>query len=187
MDTVQAKLPPHSRAFAARLLAFVALVAALATVAHAAESKPVKVAVYAFELDDFSAGGAYFAPDARDKSYLEQATAEAARQLAGSGRFAVIDTSGATDAPVKAHAMRSCSGCIGPITQRLGAEQAVLGVVTRINRTEYTLRVQFYDAGSGELRADYFTGLRMGANYTWPRGVASLMKSRILAAPETKR
>lgn len=184
---MRTKIATRSHAFATRLLAFVALVAAAGTGAHAAEANPVKVAVYAFELDDFSAGGGIIAPDARDKSYLEQATAEAARQLAGSGRFTVIDISGSTDAPVKAHTMRACGGCIGPITQKLGAEQAVLGVITRINRTEYTLRIQFYDAGSGELRADYFTGLRMGANYAWPRGVTSLMKNRILAAPEAKR
>jgi hypothetical protein len=82
---------------------------------------------------------------------------------------------------VKARTLRSCRGCIGPITRRLGAEQAVIGTIKRINRTEYTLLIQFFDAKSGEPVANFFTGLRMGANYAWPRGVTWLMKNRILS------
>ncbi len=76
--------------------------------------------------------------------------------------------------------MHSCSGCVGPITKKLGADQAVIGTITRISRTEYTLLIQFIDAGSGEPVSRYFTGLRMGANYSWARGVTSLMKNKIL-------
>ncbi|KAB2940030.1 MAG: DUF3280 domain-containing protein [Hyphomicrobium sp.] len=149
------------------------------------EPQPIKVAVYAFELEDFSAGGGIIAPDERDAAYLEQATQEARRLLGESGRYSIVDTSGAPDEPVKAHKMRACGGCVGPITRKLGADQAVIGTLTRINRTEYTLLVQFFDAGTGAPVANYFTGLRMGANYAWWRGVRSLMQNRILARPRT--
>lgn len=180
MDTKQGKAAPSSHTFAARLLASLALVA-LPAIALAAEPEPIRVAVYDFELNDFSAGGGIIAPDARDASFLAEATEEAKRQLAHSGRYAVVDTAAATDEPVKAHRLRDCGKCIGEITRRLGARQGVLGTVTRINRTEYTLLIQFFDAASGEPLANYYTSLRMGANYAWPRGVTWLMKNQILA------
>ena len=37
-------------------------------------------------------------------------------------------------------------------------------------------------SGSGEPVANYYTSLRMGANYAWPRGVTWLMKNRILGS-----
>jgi len=143
--------------------------------------EPIKVAVYEFELEDFSAAGGVVPPDAKDASFLAEATQEARRLLVQSGRYTMVDTAGAQDKAVKAHEMHSCSGCVGPITRRLGADQAVVGTIKRISRTEYTLLIDFVDAGSGEPVSRYFTGLRMGANYSWPRGVKWLMKNRILA------
>ena len=175
---------PPSLPRAKRLLALCALAAVTGgwwASARAAGPEPLKVAVYGFELKDFSAGGGIVPPDERDATYLAQATEEARRQLAQSGRYELVDTDGAADEPVRAHKLRDCGQCIGPITQRLGAQQGVLGTITRINRTEYTLLVQFFDARSGEPVANYFTSLRMGANYAWPRGVTWLMKNRILA------
>lgn len=178
---------PISTLRIARLLALSALAAVLPEAVYATEQPPRKVAVYGFELKDFSAGGGIIAPDERDVTYLAAATDEAKRQLAQSGRYTVVDTAPVGDEPaVKAHQLRDCGKCIGTITQRLGAEQAVLGTVTRINRTEYTLLIQFFDATTGEPAASYYTSLRMGANYAWPRGVTWLMKNRILlaAAPQ---
>ncbi len=39
------------------------------------------------------------------------------------------------------------------------------------------------DAHSGAVVSNAFTGLRMGANYAWPRGVTWLMQNKILPAP----
>ena len=47
--------------------------------------------------------------------------------------------------------------------------------------TEYVVQLQVRDARSGEVVAKYSTGLRMGANYSWSRGVRSLMKNEMLA------
>ena len=56
------------------------------------------------------------------------------------------------------------------------------GVVNRISRTEYTLLIRIVDARSGAVVSNSFTGLRMGANYSWPRGVKWLMDNRVLSA-----
>jgi hypothetical protein len=63
---------------------------------------------------------------------------------------------------------------------KLGAEQAMIGVLTRVSRTEYTLQLVVRDARTGAVISDIFSGLRMGANYSWPRGVKWLMANRIL-------
>ena len=57
------------------------------------------------------------------------------------------------------------------------------GLIAKVNRTEYTLQVLVRDARSGAVLSNDFTGLRMGANYSWPRGVKWLMDSEILPAP----
>jgi len=169
-------------AFGARaVLCCCALLSAGAASDRATAGEPTKLAVYKFELNDFSAAGGIIPPDAKDAAYLAQATEEAKRLLSQSGRYTVVDTAGAEDEAVKAGKMSSCDTCVGPITKKLGADEGVIGTITRISRTEYTLLIQFFDAGSGKLVSRYFTGLRMGANYSWPRGVAWLMKRRILA------
>jgi len=58
----------------------------------------------------------------------------------------------------------------------------MVGIFTRVNRTEYTLQILVRDAQSGAVVSNNFTGLRMGANYAWPRGVKWLMTNRILSA-----
>jgi hypothetical protein len=64
---------------------------------------------------------------------------------------------------------------------KLGADQALIGVVTKISMMEYVVKFQVTDARKGELVSSFTTGLRMGADYSWSRGVRWLMKNRMLA------
>ncbi len=59
--------------------------------------------------------------------------------------------------------------------------ESLICVVTKISMTEYVVQLQVRDARSGEVVSKYSTGLRMGANYSWSRGVRSLMKNEMLA------
>jgi hypothetical protein len=52
--------------------------------------------------------------------------------------------------------------------------------VTRISRTEYTVRFQIRDARTGALIFNKQTDLRMGADYSWNPGAAWLIKNRLL-------
>ncbi|MGH6868286.1 MAG: DUF2380 domain-containing protein, partial [Methylocella sp.] len=63
---------------------------------------------------------------------------------------------------------------------KLGADQSLIGIVTRISRMEYTVRFQIRDARDGAVIFNKQTDLRMGANYSWDRGVAWLIKNRLL-------
>ena len=74
-----------------------------------------------------------------------------------------------------------CNGCEAAIASRLGGELAMTGVVNRISRTEYEMVIKVIDAVTAQVAAGY-TGLRMGANYAWPRGAKWLMERRVLAS-----
>jgi hypothetical protein len=150
---------------------------------NSAGQPAVKIAVFDFELQDSSGGGGIIAQDAHDTRYRAEATEMAERLLVESGRYSLVETD---DAGIEAEAprgMRNCDGCEAPAAQKLGAEQAMIGVVNRIGRAEYTLLIRVSDAETGEVLSNDFTNLRMGSNDSWPRAVRSLMRQRMLAAP----
>src|SRR5215510_14428628 len=147
---------------------------------RAAEPVPAKIAVFDFELDDRSAGGGIIAQDAVDTENLKLSSEAARRMLAESGRYSIVDTGGAAADVTSAEGIQHCNGCEGPLARKLGADQSMVGVFTRVNRTEYTLQILVRDTQTGAVMSNHFTGLRMGANYAWPRGVKWLMNNKIL-------
>jgi Protein of unknown function (DUF2380) len=148
---------------------------------EAADPGPVKIAVFDFELNDASAGGGIIGQDAIDTENLGKSSEEARRMLSASGRYSVVDTSSVAGEVISAGGIQHCNGCDGPLAKKLGADQSMVGVLTRVNRTEYTLQILVRDAQTGAVVSNNFTGLRMGANYAWPRGVKWLMENRILS------
>jgi hypothetical protein len=168
---------------AARTLASgVLALAIIAPQSQAAEQGPVKIAVFAFELDDRSAGGGIIAQDAIDTENLKLSTDEARQRLSASGRYTVIDTGSVADEVSAAGGVLNCNGCEADLASKLGADRSMIGVIARVNRTEYSLQMLVRDAPSGAVISNDFTGLRMGANYAWPRGVKWLMENKILPA-----
>jgi hypothetical protein len=166
------------RALAASLAAALAILAVPSS--EAAEPDPVKIAVFDFELVDKSAGGSVTGQDAIDTQHLQASTADARRMLSASGRYSIVDASSAMDEVMSAGGIQHCNGCEGSLATKLGADQAMVGVVTRVSRTEYTLQILVRDSQTGAVVSNDFTGLRMGTNDSWPRGVKWLMNNRIL-------
>jgi hypothetical protein len=175
------------RAVTASTLAYRVLAASLAAASTVlaietrpcAAADPIKIAVFDFELNDRSAGGGVIAQDEVDAENLRKSTAEARRMLAASGRYGVVDTGGVAASVASAGGLQHCNGCDGPLARQLGADQSMVGIVTRVNRTEYAVQIVVRDAETGAVLSNEFTGLRMGANYAWPRGVKWVME-RIL-------
>lgn len=142
-----------------------------------AASAPIPLAIFDFELEDFSAAAG---TDSADAAHLANVN-ETVRQLfAQSGRYKLIDVSSADAAVVRDHALRDCNGCDADIALKLGAEQSLVGVVSRISRTEYVVKFQLRDARTGAVVASGDSGLRMGADYSWSRGAARLLQDRLL-------
>src|SRR6185436_10721059 len=160
-----------------------AMVLVALTPAGAAETAapfPVKMAVFPFELEDFSAGAAYVPPDDIDREQLRLSTEEARRLIAASGRYQLVDVSAVNDPAAKAGKLRDCDGCEARIAAGLDADQSMIGIVTRITRMEYTVTYKVRDARSGALVEVKQTDLRMGANVAWSRGARWLIENRLL-------
>jgi hypothetical protein len=141
---------------------------------------PVKLAVFDFELEDFSGGAGIIPESDQDREQLKLATETVRRLLAESGRYSLVDVSGADAADVRAHTLRQCDGCDAAIARKLDADQSFVGIVTRITRTDYAVTFKLRDTRTGAPIAVEQTDLRIGANYSWNRGAAWLIKNRLL-------
>jgi Protein of unknown function (DUF2380) len=141
---------------------------------------PVKLAVFDFELEDFSGGAGIIPESDQDREQLRLATETVRRLLVESGRYSLVDVSGADAADVRAHTLRQCDGCDAAIARKLDADQSFVGIVTRITRTDYAVTFKLRDARTGAPIAVEQTDLRIGANYSWNRGAAWLIKNRLL-------
>ncbi|MGA7806316.1 DUF2380 domain-containing protein [Bradyrhizobium sp.] len=145
-----------------------------------AGTPPIRLAVFEFELEDFSGGAGIIPESPDDIEQLKRATETARRLITQSGAYTLVDPSGATADPVKQHALRQCDGCDAAIALKLGADQSLVGIVTRISRTDYAVSYRLRDAHSGAVIAVAQTDLRIGANYSWDRGAAWLIRHRLL-------
>ena len=141
---------------------------------------PVKLAVFDFELEDFSGGAGIIPESDEDREQLRLATETARRLLTESGRYSLVDVSRADAPDATAHSLRKCDGCDAAIARQLGADQSLVGIVTRITRTDYAVTFKIRDARTGAPIAVEQTDLRIGANYSWNRGAAWLIKNRLL-------
>jgi hypothetical protein len=157
----------------------VVVIAAFATRAETAP--PIKIAVFDFELEDYSAGGGVIGKTAEDVAQLKRATDEARQLLAQSGRYSLVDVSHADAEPAKTQSLRTCSGCEADIAHKLGADQSFVGIIARSSRTEYAVGFQIRDTRDGSLVFKQQTDLRMGTNDSWNRGVIRLIKNTLLS------
>jgi hypothetical protein len=151
--------------------------------AHAATSPPIKIAVFDFELEDVSAAGTATSGDtAQEATRMQAVTTEARRVLAQSGRYRIVDTSGAEAEVAKDKPLRNCNGCEAGIALKLGAERSLIGVVTRVAQTEYYVSVRIIDTATDQVvkqESAFFTG----ADDAWASGAAMLLKHQVLAEP----
>jgi hypothetical protein len=146
----------------------------------------IKLAVFPFELEDFSAAAAHTPPDDVDREQLRLSTEEARRLIAESGRYRLVDVDAANDEAAKAGKLHDCGGCEAKIAAGLDADQSMVGIVTRISRTEYAVTYKIRDARSGAIVDAGQTDLRMGANVAWSRGARWLVQHRLLEQAQDK-
>ncbi|WP_167558823.1 DUF3280 domain-containing protein [Bradyrhizobium canariense] len=152
----------------------------VATADQPAVHPPIKLAVFPFELEDFSAAAAYMPPDDIDREQLRLSTEEARRLIAESGRYQLVDIGEVHDEAAKAGKLRDCGGCDAKIAAGLHADQSMIGIVTRISRTDYAVTYKIRDVQSGALVDVEQTDLRAGANSAWSRGARWLIERRLL-------
>lgn len=161
-------------------------VAMLVAVGHATAQPARDIVVFDFEMMDSSAGAGIVAADDLDAKYLAEATDVAKSYLQAQGAYKIVDTEPATADLAQAGDLRNCKGCEAKIASSLGGDLAMTGIVNRISRTEYEMLIRVVDAGTGAPVAAGYTGLRMGANHSWPRGAKWLMERRVMAGLSEK-
>jgi hypothetical protein len=166
------------------VMALLLCAALLVTFEAGAAPAPIKLAVFEFELEDFSAGASSAGVALSDAKQLANVSEMVRQLLTQSGRYRLIHLGSVDASAVNTHMLRECNGCEAGIALKLGAEQSLLGVVSRISRTEYIVKFQIRDARTGTVVAAGDSGLRMGADYSWSRGAARLIKDRLLDPPE---
>ena len=155
----------------------------VATADDAIAPAPIKLALFPFELEDFSAAAAYHPPDDIDREQLRLSTEEARRLIAESGRYTLVEVGAASDEAAKAGKLHDCDGCEVKIAAGVHADQSMIGIVTRISRTDYAVTYKIRDAQSGALVDVEQTDLRAGANSAWSRGARWLIQRRLLEKP----
>jgi hypothetical protein len=168
------------------ILAPALIFAGLAGAGGAETPAPVKLAVFPFELEDFSAAAGYVPPDEIDREQLRLSTEEARRLIAESGRYQLVDVGAVNNEAAKAGKLRDCDGCEARIAAGLNADQSMIGIVTRVSRTEYAVTYKIRDIRSGAIVDTEQTDLRMGANVAWSRGARWLIQNRLLVSTQDK-
>ncbi|MDB5976729.1 MAG: uncharacterized protein JWR07_3489 [Nevskia sp.] len=141
---------------------------------------PVKLAVFDFELDDISAGASNAGEKPSDIALLKAVSEKARQVMVQSGRYSLVDTAGADVEQVKGRSLKTCDGCEAAIALQLGAEQSLLGVVTRVEMSSYAVRVQIRDARTGKL-VNQQSAVFLGSDDGWSNGAASLLRHRVLS------
>lgn len=168
---------------AAALLAIGFAVMAGPNAAQAESRRPIKLAVFDLELDDFTAGGPIAGESPEETARLQRMTALLRRLLAGSGVFEIIDVSASTHPRVKEHWLRKCNGCDAEAARELGAEMSFVGFFRKVSVMEQYLEFRIRDARSGALMHVSQTDLRNETDESWSRALTYLAR-RKLVEPE---
>jgi hypothetical protein len=140
-----------------------------------------KLAVFEFELQDQSASASPSGDDSAELAALNSATAEAKKVLAESGKYSLVDTSGAEGEAVKTRSLRNCDGCDASIALRLGAEQSLVGVIVKVNQISYAVEILIRDAATGKVLLAR-RGVLLGGPTEWSSGVRSVIKREVLTS-----
>jgi hypothetical protein len=147
------------------------------------ESRPVKIAVFAFELEDVSPAASFLGETTSSAASMEKVSSEARRMLAESGRYSLIDVSKVEAKPVTEKSLRNCNACEAGIALQLGAEQSLIGVVTRVTQTDYYVQILIRDSRTGKV-IDQQEANFAGGDDGWASGVRMLIKHQVLVSAD---
>ena len=147
------------------------------------KSRPVKIAVFAFELEDVSPASSLLGKTTSSAASMENVSSEARRMLAESGRYDLVDVSNVEAKPVTQKLLRQCDGCEASIALQLGAQQSLIGVVTRVTQTDYYVQIVIRDARSGKILDEQEANFA-GGDDGWASGVRMLIKHQVLVSAD---
>ena len=109
---------------------------------------PVKLAVFDFELEDFSGAAGIIPESGEDLEQLRRATETARWLLIDSAGKASLTSAAPTHRTRPPHSLHKCDGCDAAIARQLGADQSLVGILTR-HRTDFAVTFKFRGARTG--------------------------------------
>ncbi|WP_202913300.1 DUF3280 domain-containing protein [Acuticoccus sediminis] len=145
-----------------------------------------RVAVFEFELIDYSRGGTLVATaeDPAETRRLDLLTGQLREAIAAAPGFGVVDI-----APVAAEAaernLQHCGNCDVSFADRLDADWSVTGTVQKVSNLILNINVYVKDVDTGEMLQAMSADIRGNTNQSWQRGLAWLIRNRLsLKIPE---
>lgn len=148
----------------------------------ASRQSPIRIAVFDFELEDASPAAA-LGQATSSAAEMARVSAAARQELEQSGRYRVIDASKLDAKLLAGRSLKDCGGCEAGLALRLGAEQALIGVVRRVTQTDYYVTILIRDARTGKI-IDQQEGNFAGGQEGWASGVRMLIRHQILVNPQ---
>jgi hypothetical protein len=94
-----------------------------------------------------------------------------------------VDVSKSDAKPVIEKTLRDCDGCEAGIASKLGADQAMIGVIRRATMTDYYVLIEITDCHTGKVinqQAVNFAGAEDG----WASGVGMVIRHTVLPSGE---
>ena len=162
---------------AAGLVLFAALCGPWTTLAAETE---IAAAIFDFELIDSSLEGETSGVRPDETARLKLISDQLREQLAGSGRYRVVDLAPAADKIEDAGYIHGCNGCDAAIARTLGARIAFTGTVQKVSNLILNINIHMRDASTGKSLGGYSADIRGNTDQSWSRGVSYLVRNRIL-------
>ena len=154
--------------------------------AAAEEAKPIKLAVFDFEMEDFSAGGPIAGQNEAETERLRRVTQQARELLTRSGLFELVPVDQTASEMGRSHWLRHCNGCEADMAAAAGADYSFLGVFHKVSIMEQSLEFRFRATASGQIVQVAQTDLRNETDESWRRAIEFLIRYRVVE-PEIAR
>lgn len=100
--------------------------------------------------------------------------------LAASGAYEPVDVAPAAEAIAKARKFTDCRDCAEEIARTLGAEVAVTAWIQKVSNLILNINIVISDAKTGQMIAAGSADIRGNTDESWRRGVAWLVKHRLI-------
>lgn len=154
------------------------VLAVLCFAALSARAQCPRAAVFAVELVDTSLQGAIQGPAKEDLERLARLDAQLLDSLARSGQYTPL----AVVADPAGPALRTCDGCEVAPARKAGAQVSVIGWVQKVSNLILNINLVMRDVETGKRIAAGSVDIRGDTDKSWMRGLAYLLRNRILVS-----
>ncbi len=143
---------------------------------------PLRAAVFGFELDDTSLQGALQGSNPGDLARLRDLDAQLATLLAQSGKYAPVPVAPDPRQPSR----RTCDGCEIDAARNADTQVSIIGWVQKVSNLILNINVVVRDVATGRRIGGGSVDIRGDTDESWTRGLAYLMRNRILIPPAAR-